>query len=399
MKTNIKKLKGEHCRDCKVFCTDIDRPSIDMIQELLDNKHSAGNKVRIMPDVHLGHGIVIGFTGLMGTHVSPSHIGLDIGCGIDTELFDRPLDPKDYPLFEHRLKKEIPMGVDINKKSQFEMKSLLKFMRQEVNRAFQSARGMINMVEFLNEDDLVAWMKSVNIQPAIFYKSLGTLGGGNHFMEYEEGEDRWAFTVHTGSRSLGTKVFNKWDRVARCNGGYLAGEALKGYLTDMVITQAYAKYNRKLILDKAAAIMHKINGAKVDGIIGTTHNYLDFQDLVIRKGAIRSYAGELVVIPFNMRDGIAIAEGVSNEDWNYSAPHGSGRVMSRTAARRNLTMTGFKKEMQGVYSTCITPDTLDESPSAYKPTESILEAVSPTCRVLYILKSKINLKATNNGNL
>jgi RNA-splicing ligase RtcB len=218
-------------------------------------------------------------------------------------------------------------------------------------------------------------------------------------MEYEEGEDRWAFTVHTGSRSLGTKVFNKWDRVAKCNGGYLAGEVLKGYLTDMVITQAYAKYNRKLILDKAAAIMHKINGAKVDGIIGTTHNYLDFQDLVIRKGAIRSYAGELVVIPFNMRDGIAIAEGLSNEDWNYSAPHGSGRVMSRTAARRNLTMTGFKKEMQGVYSTCITPDTLDESPSAYKPTESILEAVSPTCRVLYILKSKINLKATTNGNL
>lgn len=159
---------------------------------------------------------------------------------------------------------------------------------------------MINMVEFLNEDDLVAWMRSVNIQPAIFYKSLGTLGGGNHFMEYEEGEDRWAFTVHTGSRSLGTKVFNKWDGVARCNGGYLTGEALKGYLTDMVITQAYAKYNRKLILDKAAEIMHKINGAKVAGNIGTTHNYLDFQDLVIRKGAIRSYEGELVVIPFNM---------------------------------------------------------------------------------------------------
>jgi RNA-splicing ligase RtcB len=255
------------------------------------------------------------------------------------------------------------------------------------------------MVEFLNEDDLVAWMRSVNIQPAIFYKSLGTLGGGNHFMEYEEGEDRWAFTVHTGSRSLGTKVFNKWDRVAKCNGGYLAGEALKGYLTDMVITQAYAKYNRKLILDKAASIMHKINGAKVDGIIGTTHNYLDFQDLVIRKGAIRSYAGELVVIPFNMRDGIAIAEGLSNEDWNFSAPHGSGRVMSRTAARRNLTMKGFKLEMQGVYSTCITPDTIDESPSAYKPTEEILDAVSPTCRILYRLKAKINLKATNNGNL
>jgi RNA-splicing ligase RtcB len=167
----------------------------------------------------------------------------------------------------------------------------------------------------------------------------------------------------------------------------------------MVITQAYAKYNRKLILDKAAAIMHKINGAKVDGIISTIHNYLDFQDLVIRKGAIRSYEGELVVIPFNMRDGIAIAEGLTNEDWNFSAPHGSGRVMSRTAAKRNLTMKGFRQEMQGVYSTCITPDTIDESPSAYKPTEEILDAVSPTCRILYRLKAKINLKAINNGNL
>ena len=388
-------LKGNYCRDCKIFSANADPSAIQMVKELLDNPHSSDNKVRIMPDVHVGKGIVIGFTGLMGTQVNPSHIGLDIGCGIDTELFDRPLDEKDYALFEHRLKKEIPMGSEIHSKSQFEMKALLKFMRQEVNRAFQSARGMVNMVEFLNEDDLVAWMKSVNIQPAIFYKSLGTLGGGNHFMEYEEGEDRWAFTVHTGSRSLGTKVFNKWDRIAQRTGGYLSGENLKGYLTDMVITQAYAKYNRKLILDKAAAIIHKINGAKVDGVIGTTHNYLDFQDLVIRKGAIRSYEGELVVIPFNMRDGVAIAEGLSNSDWNFSAPHGAGRLMSRTAARRNLTMKGFKQEMQGVYSTCITPETLDESPSAYKPTQEILDAVVPTCRVLYRLKAKINLKATN----
>lgn len=392
MKPFSKEIKGAFGKDCKIFARNAEPEAVQMVRDYLDNPHSAGSRIRIMPDMHLGKGIVIGFTGQMGAHVNPAHIGLDIGCGIDTQLFDRKLDEKDYAVFEHRIRKEIPVGQDINGKSQFEMKALLKFMRQEVNRAFQSARGMINMVEFLTEDDLVAWMRSVNIQPAVFYKSIGTLGGGNHFMEYEEGEDRWAFTVHTGSRSLGHKVFNKWDRIAQRTGGYLSGENLRGYLTDMVITQAYAKFNRKVILDKAAAIMHKINGAKVDGVIGTTHNYLDFQDLVIRKGAIRAYEGELVVIPFNMRDGVAIAEGLSNPDWNYSAPHGSGRTMSRTAARRKLTMKDFRQEMKGVYSTSINPETIDESPSAYKPTQEILESLPPTCRVQYVLKSKINIK-------
>ena len=392
MKPFSKEIKGAFGKDCKIFARNAEPEAVQMVRDYLENPHSAGSRIRIMPDMHLGKGIVIGFTGQMDTHVNPAHIGLDIGCGIDTQLFDRKLDEKDYAVFDHRIRKEIPVGQDINGKSQFEMKTLLKFMRQEVNRAFQSARGMINMVEFLTEDDLVAWMRSVNIQPAVFYKSIGTLGGGNHFMEYEEGEDRWAFTVHTGSRSLGHKVFNKWDRIAQRTGGYLTGENLRGYLTDMVITQAYAKFNRKVILDKAAAIMHKINGAKVDGVIGTTHNYLDFQDLVIRKGAIRAYEGELVVIPFNMRDGVAIAEGLSNPDWNYSAPHGSGRTMSRTAARRKLTMKDFRQEMKGVYSTSVNPETIDESPSAYKPTQEILESLPPTCHVQYVLKSKINIK-------
>lgn len=392
MKPFSKEIKGAFGKDCKIFARNAEPEAVQMVRDYLDNPHSAGSRIRIMPDMHLGKGIVIGFTGQMGTHVNPSHIGLDIGCGIDTQLFDRKLDEKDYAVFEHRIRKEIQVGQDINGKSQFEMKALLKFMRQEVNRAFQSARGMINLIEFLTEDDLVAWMRSVNIQPAIFYKSIGTLGGGNHFMEYEEGEDRWAFTVHTGSRSLGQKVFNKWNRIAQGTGGYLSGDNLRGYLTDMVITQAYAKFNRKVILDKAAAIMHKINGAKVDGVIGTTHNYLDFQDLVIRKGAIRAYERELVVIPFNMRDGVAIAEGLSNPEWNYSAPHGSGRTMSRTAARRKLTMKDFRQEMKGVYSTSINPETIDESPSAYKPTQEILESLPPTCSVLYVLKSKINIK-------
>jgi RNA-splicing ligase RtcB len=303
---------------------------MEQIRELLDNPLFRGAKMRIMPDVHAGKGIVIGYTCRVEDFVNPEHVGLDIGCGIDTEIFDRPLPEKDYALFEHRLRKEVPMGFDIHKDRQFEMKPFLKFMRQELNRAYQSSGGRIDIIE--------------------------------------------------------------WNRIASAKGGYLLGNELRAYLTDMVITQAYAKYNRKLILDKAAEIMHKICGGKVDGIINTVHNYVDFRDMVLRKGAIRSYEGELMVMPFNMRDGIAICQGLSNEDWNWSAPHGSGRLMSRTQAHRQLQMKGYKEEMQGVYSTSICPETIDESPSAYKPTEDILQAITPTCKVLYRLRSKINLK-------
>lgn len=383
---------GRYCRDCKIFTADIDSEARDQIKAILDDPVFEESQVRIMPDVHAGKGIVIGFTCKVDRYVNPQHVGLDIGCGIDTELFDRPLDPKDYALFEHRLRKEIPTGFVLQGERQFDMKTFMKFMRQEVNRAYQSSHGRMNIVEWNSEDDIFGWIRSVGIQPAVFFKSIGTIGGGNHFMEYGEGEDRWAFTVHTGSRALGKKVYAMWDRIAQARGGYLSGEEMRGYLTDMVITQAYARYNRKVVLDKAAAIMHKINGAKVDGIITTTHNYVDFSDMVVRKGAIRSYEGELMVVPFNMRDGIAICEGLSNGDWNCSAPHGSGRRLSRTQAKRQLRMKDYKEEMRGVYSTCICPETIDESPSAYKPTEEIIEAIEPTCRVLYRLVSKINLK-------
>ena len=383
---------GKYCRDCKIFTSECDQAARDQIKSILDNPVFSGAKIRIMPDVHAGKGIVIGFTCKVDNYVNPEHVGLDIGCGIDTEIFDRALPEKDYALFEHRLRKEVPMGPDIHKTRQFDMKPFLKFMRQELNRAYQSSGGRIDIIEWNNDDDVFDWMRSVGIQPAVFFKSIGTIGGGNHFMEYEEGDDRWAYSVHTGCRGLGAKVVGKWSRIAESQGGYLSGKEMKAYLTDMVITQAYAKYNRKVVLDKAAEIIHKLCGAKVDGIIHTVHNYVDFGDMVLRKGAIRSYEGELIVVPFNMRDGVAICEGLSNEDWNWSAPHGSGRRMSRSEAHKTLKMKDYKEEMRGVFSTCICPETIDESPSAYKSTEEITNAIQPSCRILYRLKSKINLK-------
>ena len=160
----------------------------------------------------------------------------------------------------------------------------------------------------------------------------------------------------------------------------------------MVIAQAYARFNREVVLGKAAKIMHKINGARVEGYIRTTHNYVDFRDMILRKGAIRSYAGELMVIPFNMRDGIVVCEGRSNPEWNFSAPHGSGRCMSRANAKRNISMVEYHRQMEGIYTTSVTPETLDEAPGAYKDTDSILESLGQTCAVQYRMLPKINIK-------
>lgn len=327
--------------------------------------------------------------------INPQHVGLDIGCGIDLEIFDRPLDRKDYALFEHRLRMEIPSGFNINRERQFEMKPFLKYLRQELSSARQSSGGLVNHLELTGERELEDWIRSVGMDKGVFYKSVGSIGGGNHFMEYDEGDGRFAFTVHTGSRHLGLKVFNKWDRIAQRNPnapGYLVDENLKGYLTDMVIAQAYARFNREVVLGKAAKIMHKINGARVEGYIRTTHNYVDFRDMILRKGAIRSYAGELMVIPFNMRDGIVVCEGRSNPEWNFSAPHGSGRCMSRANAKRNISMVEYHRQMEGIYTTSVTPETLDEAPGAYKDTDSILESLGQTCAVQYRMLPKINIK-------
>ena len=394
-KRNVLALKGKFCKDCIIFTEDIDEDAVAMVGSLLGNPLFRDSKIRVMPDVHLGKGIVIGFTCPVTTFINPDHVGLDIGCGIDLELFDRPLGAKDYALFEHRLRKEIPTGFNVNASRQFDMKPFLKFLRQELSSARQYSGGLVNYLDLADERALDAWIASVGMDKATFYKSIGTIGGGNHFMEYDEGDGRQAFTVHTGSRHLGLKVCNKWERVAARNvnaPGYLTGEDLRGYLTDMVITQAYALYNRTVVLEKAAKIMHKINGARVDGYIRTTHNYVDFRDMMLRKGAIRSCAGELMVIPFNMRDGIVVCEGLSNPEWNCSAPHGSGRRMSRADAKRNISLKEYKAQMQGIYTTSVSPATLDEAPDAYKDTGSILESLSQTCRIQYRMLPKINIK-------
>jgi len=401
-KRTVLALKGKYCKDCIIYTEDVDEGAVNLVGSLLGNPLFRDSKIRVMPDVHLGVGSVIGFTCPVTSFINPQHVGLDIGCGIDLILLDRPLEKDQYALFEHRLRKEIPIGFNINRTRQFDMKVFLKYLRSELDSARNSSGGLVNHLDLRDEDDLGRWIDSVRMDRTAFYKSIGSVGGGNHFMEYDEGDGRYAFTVHTGSRHLGLKVFGKWDRIAQCNPnapGYLVDEDLKGYLTDMVIAQAYARFNRMVILDKASSILHKLNGAKVDGHIETTHNYVDFRDMMLRKGAIRSYEGELMVIPFNMRDGIAVCEGKSNPEWNCSAPHGSGRCMSRADARKTLSMADYKYQMRDVYTTSVSYETIDESPAAYKDTGSILEALGQTCTVHYRMLPKMNIKAADEKPL
>ena len=435
-------LEGNCCKDCKVFTDNIEDEALKLIYSLLSSPMFKGAKIRIMPDVHMGKGITIGFSCPVGEYVNPSHVGVDVGCGIESIFFQKPLPKDKYALFEHRLKKAIPTGMKQHNETQFEEKEFLKFLNTEIQKAYQSSKGMINFIEFKKDKDIKDWCDRIGMDVPTFYHSICTLGGGNHFMEYDENDElgKFAFTVHTGSRNLGQKVHNHWaalasgpcfdkdacekeikEFVASWKGatteipehlkairakyrvsdsdGYLRNEQLKGYLTDMVVAQAYAKYNRMKILEKASEIMNKIfqkdGGNKVIDHVASVHNYIDFQDMILRKGAIRSYKGEKMIIPFNMRDGLAICEGKSNEDWNCTAPHGSGRSLSRSKAKKDIKLDDFIEEMKGIYSTSVCKNTLDEAPDAYKPTDEIIENIKDTCNILFFMKPKINIKDTS----
>lgn len=384
--------------DVKIFTSDIEEAAQEIITRIAANDHFENLPIRIMPDTHAGNGIVVGFTCPMGSHLNPEHIGGDIGCGIETMLFDNVLDKEQFALFEQRIRNEIPMGKNLQKNRQFDLKDFCKFIRKEIDKAAQSSDGLVLDVPFKKENDISLWCNDKHLDEKMFYKSIGTLGGGNHFIElgYNEEHNVMGVTVHTGSRNIGQKVCSRWSKKAIATEGYLSGELLSHYLTDMVIAQAYAKYNRMVILDKIAALYKKMCKGKPVETIRSVHNYLDFSDMIIRKGAIRSYEGEKMVMPFNMRDGIAICTGKSNHDWNCSAPHGSGRKMSRNQARQKIDVDDFRMSMAGIYSTSVCFATIDESPMAYKDTGEIISLIEPTCNVEYFMRPVINIKDTSN---
>ena len=430
-------LQGKHCKDCKIFTDKIEEEALSTIHRILNHPTSEDNKIRIMPDVHKGKGeSVIGFSMPLNEYVNPDVVGCDIGCSVTVCILDKKIDSKDYEIIEYRIRKEIPFGFEINDERQFDMKEFFRFIQNFYNRAKSQWPEMVGEFD-ISEKGISKFLKRIRMDERVFWKTIPSFGSGNHYCELGdvEGQEVSAFSIHTGSRNLGQKIYQYWSNVAKepqskkiafkeslqtlkktckdkrelpkliqelkdrldndvrfCN-GYLRDEEMSGYITDMVIATAYAQFNHLIITRKIADILLHTCNAKITEKICSIHNYIDFEDHIIRKGAIRAYEGEKMVIPFNMRDGLAICEGRSNEDWLCTAPHGAGRILSRNSAKKQLSLDAFKEQMKDIYSTSVNASTLDEAPDAYKPYQEILDAIEPTAKILYLIKPTINLKS------
>ena len=353
-----------------------------------------------MPDVHAGNACNVGTAYRIGAYVNPDHVGVDIGCTISMHRLSAAVNPDDFELLDHRIREVIPMGAEICKKNSLNEKEFFRSLNSQYQRARSAAPDLINEAPRIDSRFITDFCRRIKLQEGIFYKSLGSLGGGNHFIEYGEDDEGTPWlTIHTGSRNLGVKVANHWHNIANNPKradmiGFLWGDALNGYLSDMVIAQAYACYNHEIIRDRIFAILRKLCKAKCTDSIITTHNSIDVADVfpMLRKGAIDASEGRRACIPFNMRDGIAICEGKGNPDWLNTAPHGAGRAMSRAQAKKNISIEEFKQSMTGVFSTSVCQGTLDEAPEAYKPMAEIISQIEPTVKILTMVKPKLNIK-------
>ncbi len=421
----------------KIFTDDIEQEAINQINELLDQEAFKDSKIRIMPDVHVGKGCVIGFTGNLGNKVIPNIVGVDIGCGIlcvELGNIDLNLEKLDKVIREY-----VPSGMTVHKNQRY------KFLELEQLYCYELLKNKDNWLE----------------------KSIGTLGGGNHFIEIDVDEDSNKYLViHTGSRNLGKQVAEIYQEkaikycsyedemknvkqklireykkqhkekeiqeklidISKLYEGrtklpndlcYLENDLRSQYLHDMRICQEFAKDNRLCIAKQILCNYFELpyyEGYKsvrlreeatnvcdwyTQDIIEndfwyfeTIHNYISFKDNIVRKGAISAKKGEKVLIPMNMRDGCIIGIGKGNDDWNQSAPHGAGRIMSRTKAKETLNLDEYKESMKGIYTTSVNENTIDEAPFVYKPTQEIIDNISDTVDIIKIIKPIYNFKAS-----
>ena len=395
-------LKGKYCKDCKIFTDNIEQEALSMVYRFLDNPMFEGSKIRIMPDVHAGKDIVVGFTVPFSNHVNPDHVGGDIGCSVSTAITNLAINADDYEVIEKNIRENVKFGMTIHQKAVYPYAELYKHLNMRLQQARQQWPEMVGNVD-VSEKGITAFLKRVDQSEHMFYHSIGTVGGGNHFIEVGvTPEGNYAFTVHCGSRNLGQKVWKYWKMEAGkqvgVTNGFLVGEAMKGYITDMVIAQAYAEYNHIVIDRLVLEAIRSGSGKKVEIVeqIYTTHNYIDFAMKMMRKGAVAAPEGRRLVIPFNMRDGLIIARGKGNVDWNCSAPHGAGRLLSRAAAKELIDLSEYEESMKGIYSTSVGTGTIDESPMAYKDPDEIIALIAETVEVEFFIRPVINLKATNS---
>ena len=363
-------LKGKY-NTAKVFTDTAEQSAISQIQHLLDQAFTAGSKIRVMPDAHAGMGCTIGATMTIIDKIVPNLVGVDIGCGMETAML---------------------------KDKRIEMAQLDKAIHQYIPAGFNVRKNPHHMADSI---DLAALRCARHVDLKRAALSIGTLGGGNHFIELDSDEDGLLFlVVHSGSRNLGKQVCEYYqnaaaDSLQRTGKGadrvlaYLEGQLFDDYLHDMAIIQQYADVNRKAIMKE----LEKRVKFKIAEQFATVHNYIDLDMMILRKGAISAKKGERVLIPMNMRDGSLICIGKGNADWNHSAPHGAGRIMSRTAAKKSITLTQFEKSMKGIYSSTVNRSTLDEAPFAYKPMDEIIANIGDTADIVKTIKPLYNFKS------
>lgn len=393
-------LNGKYAT-ARIFTDNIENEAISQIYELCNQEFVDGCKVRIMPDVHAGKGCTIGTTMEIKDKVVPNLVGVDISCGIlCIKLKEKEID---FQQLDDIIRKYIPSGMNIRDKA---------IDSSEIRKIGLQKLKCIN---------------NINMDRA--EKSLGSTGGGNHFIEIDIDEEQNLYLViHSGSRYLGKQVAEYYQKIATNdlthntkekialieklkNEGrekeieyalkvfdkpkipsylaYLEGIHLKNYLYDVGIIQKYAHINRKTMANEIITRM----GLTVEEEFTTCHNYIDLDHMILRKGAISAQKGEKLIIPINMKDGAIIGIGKGNPDWNYSAPHGAGRIMSRSKAKELVSLEEFKKSMSGIWTTSVCQSTIDESPMVYKPIEEIIENIKDTVTVERIIKPVYNFKA------
>lgn len=397
-------IKGKYCKDCVIFTDNIEQEALSMVYSFVNHPMFRDSKIRIMPDVHAGKDIVVGFTAPFENHVNPDHVGGDIGCTVSTSLTDMPVSLGQLAAIEARIRENVKFGLTVHKSTLYPVKEFLSHLHQRHMEAQRAWPEYVGQFEF-SENGISRMLRRLEMDEATFYHAIGTVGSGNHFIEIgKTPEGNYAVTAHCGSRNFGQKVWKYWRTVSHnpsmvTTTGYLEGEQMRGYITDMVIAQAYAEYNhiviQRFVLD-ALRCTSGLPGKIAEQII-TTHNYIDFQMRMIRKGAVRAINGEKIVIPFNMRDGLIVCRGKGNPEWNCSAPHGAGRLLKRSEAKELIDMDEYRKAMGGIYSTSVGRSTLDESPMAYKDPEEILRLIAPTVDVLYFIRPVINMKDRGTG--
>lgn len=366
-------IKGAY-GEAQIFTAYLEPTADQQLRLLCNQPFTAGSRIRVMPDVHAGAGCTIGTTMTVQDKIVPNLVGVDIGCGMETvRLKQRHMELQQL---DRLIRARIPSGFAVRQRAHTGSKQI--DLRQ-----LRCAKGA-----------------KINMERALC--SLGTLGGGNHFIEVDRDDaGRLYLVIHSGSRHLGLEVAKYYQRLAyetlrsQGSGGvnkelaWLSGAQMEDYLHDVALVQQFAALNRRIMVQEI------VRGMKlgVEEQFSTIHNYVDLEQRVLRKGAISARLGEQVLIPMNMRDGSLLCRGKGNGAWNQSAPHGAGRLMGRRESHDHFTVSQFKKEMAGIYSTSVGEATLDECPMVYKPMEQILGQIGDTVTVEAIIKPVYNFKA------